>query len=60
MTKIDDRVAELLAKHPNLTKPEAIDIVTAKNERKKQKRADKADRIEAKRVKNEEKRGERS
>ena len=35
MTKIDDRVDEILAKHPSLTKPEAIKIVTEKNERKK-------------------------
>ena len=41
MTKIDDRVDEILAKHPSLTKPEAIKIVTEKNERKKKKRAEK-------------------
>lgn len=38
MTKFDTRVEELIAKHPNLTKDEAIKIVTEKNERKKQKR----------------------
>ncbi len=56
MTKITERVEELLAKHPSLTKLEAIDIITAKNERKKAKRAEKADRISAKRAKNEESR----
>ena len=38
MTKFDTRVAELIAKHPNLTKDEAIKIVTDKNARKKEKR----------------------
>lgn len=40
MAKFDERVAELLAKHPNLTKDEAVKIVTDKNERKKKKRAE--------------------
>ncbi len=53
MTKIDDRVDEILAKHPSLTKPEAIKIVTEKNERKKKKRAEKAERENAKKLKNE-------
>ena len=53
MTKIDERVEELLAKHPSLTKPEAIKIVTAKNERKKKKRTEKAARDTAKKIKNE-------
>ncbi|MBD3584528.1 hypothetical protein HHX48_02125 [Salinimonas sp. HHU 13199] len=41
MTKFDDRVKEIVAKHPNLTKEEAMKIVTEKNERKKKKRAEK-------------------
>ena len=53
MTKVDDRVEEILAKHPSLTKPEAIKIVTEKNERKKKKRAEKAERENAKKLKNE-------
>lgn len=38
MTAFDTKVEELIAKHPNLTKDEAIKIVTEKNNRKKQKR----------------------
>ncbi len=38
MTKFDTRVEELIAKHPHLTKDEAIKIITEKNARKKQKR----------------------
>ena len=53
MTKSDERVEELLAKHPDLTKPEAIKIVTEKNERKKKKRSEKSDRISAKKLKGE-------
>ncbi|MFL0811206.1 MAG: hypothetical protein K6L76_12385 [Agarilytica sp.] len=53
MTKFDERVAELLAKHPNLAKDDAIKIVTEKNERKKKKRTEKTDRINAKKIKNE-------
>lgn len=41
MTKFDEKVTELLAKHPSLSKDEAIKILTEKNERKKQKRAEK-------------------
>lgn len=59
MTKIDKKVEELLAKHPNLTKPEAIKILTEKNERKKQKRLEKTDRSNAKKLWNEENRPER-
>ncbi len=44
MTKFDDRVKEIVAKHPNLTKEEAMKIVTEKNERKKKKRAEKAEK----------------
>ncbi len=53
MTKFDERVEELLTKHPDLTKPEAIKIVTEKNERKKKKRAEKTDRSNAKKLKHE-------
>lgn len=53
MTKFDEKVEELLAKHPNLTKDEAIKIVTEKNERKKKKRTEKADRMKEKKAKNE-------
>ncbi|NQY27457.1 MAG: hypothetical protein HRT92_09815 [Piscirickettsiaceae bacterium] len=59
MTKIDDKVAELIAKHPSLTKPDAIKIITEKNARKKKKRSEKADRNDAKKIKNEENRAER-
>ena len=38
MSAFDTKVEELIAKHPNLTKDEAIKIVTEKNSRKKQKR----------------------
>jgi uncharacterized protein YoaH (UPF0181 family) len=48
MTKINGKVEELLAKHPNLSQPEAIKIVAEKNERKKKKRTEKVDRINAK------------
>jgi hypothetical protein len=51
MTKIDDKIEELLAKHPSLTKPEAIKIITEKNERKKKKRVEKTDRSNAKKLK---------
>ena len=53
MTKIDGKVEELLAKHPDLTKPEAIKIVTEKNERKKKKRAERTERNNAKKSKQE-------
>ena len=53
MTKTNERVEELLAKHPSLTKPEAIKIVTEKNERKKKKRTEKTDRDNAKKLRNE-------
>jgi hypothetical protein len=54
MTKIDERVEELLAKHPSLTKLEAIKIVTDKNERKKKRRTEKTDRSDAKKLRYEE------
>ncbi|MFY0669555.1 MAG: hypothetical protein JXQ95_16110 [Alteromonas stellipolaris] len=44
MTKFDDRVKEIVAKHPNLKQEEAIKIVTDKNERKKKKRAERSDK----------------
>lgn len=44
MTKFDDRVKEIVAKHPNLTQEEAIKIVTDKNVRKKKKRAERSDK----------------
>ncbi|MBT4162376.1 MAG: hypothetical protein HOC70_13490 [Gammaproteobacteria bacterium] len=53
MTKIDGKVEELLAKHPSLTKLEAIKIVTEKNERKKKKRAEKTEKSNAKKLKHE-------
>lgn len=52
MAKFDERVAELLAKHPALEKEEAIRIVTEKNERKKKKRAEKTERSNAKKATN--------
>jgi len=45
MTKFDTRVEELIAKHPHLTKDEAIKIITEKNERKKQKRNARANKV---------------
>ncbi|AGH46007.1 hypothetical protein [Paraglaciecola psychrophila] len=53
MTKINGKVEELLAKHPTLSQEEAIKIVTEKNERKKKKRSEKADRGSAKKRRNE-------
>ena len=53
MTKIDDKIEALLAKHPSLTKLEAIKIVTEKNERKKKKRTEKTERDNAKKIRNE-------
>ena len=46
MTTTDGKVEQLLAKHPSLTKQEALRIVTEKNERKRQKRAGKTEKIE--------------
>jgi len=59
MTKINGKVEELLAKHPSLTKLEASKIVTEKNERKKKKRAEKTERSNAKKLRNEANRPER-
>ncbi|GGN20858.1 MULTISPECIES: hypothetical protein [Marinomonas] len=44
MTAFDTKVEELIAKHPNLTKDEAIKIVTEKNNRKKQKRNERSNK----------------
>lgn len=55
MTKLD----ELVAKHPNLTKPEALKILADKNERKNKKRAEKNHRSDTKKALNEAKRFER-
>lgn len=51
MAKFDERVKELVEKHPNLTKDEAIKIVSDKNERKKTRRAEKTERDGAKKNK---------
>lgn len=48
MAKFEERVKELVEKHPNLTKDEAVKIVTDKNERKKKKRAEKSDKASGK------------
>ena len=53
MTKKETKAEELLAKHPSLTKSEAIKILSDKNERKKKKRAEKTERSNAKELKNE-------
>jgi|TARA_R100001132_G_scaffold19226_1_gene16962 hypothetical protein len=47
MAKVEERVKELLAKHPNLTQEEALKIVTDKNARKKNKRAEKSEKRSA-------------
>ena len=52
MAKFEERVDELLAKHPGLTKDEAVKIVTEKNERKKKKRAEKTERSNARKISN--------
>lgn len=51
MAKLEDQVVELIAKHPHLSKEEAIKIVTEKNERKKKKRTERNERNEAKKNK---------
>jgi hypothetical protein len=53
MSKTNGKVEELLAKHPNLSQAEAIKIVTEKNERKKKRRIEKADKGNAKKLRNE-------
>ncbi|SFK61865.1 hypothetical protein SAMN04488079_11681 [Methylophaga sulfidovorans] len=54
MSNSEDKVDALLAKHPNLTKEEVIQLLKDKNERKKKKRADKSERMSAKIFRNEE------
>jgi hypothetical protein len=46
--KTEGKVEELLAKHPNLTRPEALKIIAEKNERKREKRVEKNTRTEEK------------
>lgn len=58
MSKNDGKVEELLAKHPEMTKPEAIKILAEKNERKNQKRAEKTARVDAKKLKAAERRAD--
>ncbi|MFT5637011.1 MAG: hypothetical protein ACI89T_002484 [Cognaticolwellia sp.] len=53
MTKLNKKVEDLLAKHPNLSQAEVIKIVTDKNERKKKKRSEKTDRGNAKKLRSE-------
>jgi len=53
MPKISGKVEELLAKHPSLSQEEAIKIVADKNERKKQRRIEKTNKGNAKRLRNE-------
>ena len=53
MAGIDEKAEALVAKHPNLTKPEAMKILTEKNARKKKKRSEKAERSLSKKLKNE-------
>jgi uncharacterized protein YoaH (UPF0181 family) len=51
MTTINKKVEELLAKHPNLSQPEAIKIVAEKNERKNKKRSEKTNKGSVKKLK---------
>jgi uncharacterized protein YoaH (UPF0181 family) len=51
MTTINKKVEELLAKHPNLSQPEAIKIVAEKNERKNKKRSEKTNKGNVKKLK---------
>jgi hypothetical protein len=60
MTKFDDKIEALIAKHPHLTKDDAMKILKDKNDRKKKKRADKIERTNAKILKGEEKRQKKS
>lgn len=52
MTKINKKIEELLAKHPNLSQAEVIKIIAEKNERKNKKRMEKTERGLAKKLKN--------
>ena len=53
MSKADGKVEALIAKHPNLSKDEAIKIIADKNERKNNRRLEKSARDNGKRAKNE-------
>ena len=53
MTKTNNKIDALLAKHPKLSKDEAVKIFADKNERKKKKRAEKLERSNAKILRNE-------
>ena len=50
MSKTDQKIEELMAKHPSLSKEEATKIVSEKKARKKQKRTEKTNRATAKRA----------
>lgn len=54
--KTEGKVEALLAKHPNLTKPEALKIITEKNTRKREKRSEKTIRASEKKAFHEAKR----
>jgi hypothetical protein len=58
MTQTNNKINALLAKHPNLSKDEAIKIFADKNERKKKKRAEKVERNNIKILTNKESRSE--
>ncbi len=58
MSDNNGKVEALLAKHPSLTKPEAIKILADKNERKNKKRAEKTEINDARKLKAEESRAE--
>jgi len=51
MTKSEDKVKSLIAKHPHLSQADAEKIILEKNARKKQKRQEKNARISAKKLK---------
>lgn len=60
MTQSDDKIDAILAKHPHLTKDDAIKILKDKNDRKKKKRVEKTERTNAKILKSEERHKKRS
>ena len=60
MAKIEEKVEGLLAKHPSLTRPEALKIITEKNDRKRKKRAARTDKINDQKRRYEENRPEAS
>ena len=59
MNKTEGKIEELIAKHPHLTREEALKIITEKNERKRKKRAASTEKSEAKRSSYEARRAER-